>query len=44
MGLFLDVKGQNPKAQPSTLNIVALKLKKKNNFGKNPEILKIRQN
>ena len=43
MGLFLDVKGQNPKAQPSTLNIVALKLKK-NDFGKNPKMLKIRQN
>ena len=25
-GLVLDVKGQNPKAQPSTLKIVALRI------------------
>ena len=42
-GLVLDVKGQNPKAQPSTLKIVALRIFWKIiNSGKNPEMLKIR--
>ena len=42
-GLVLDVKGQNPKAQPSTLKIVALRnFWKIISFGKNPEMLKIR--
>ena len=38
--LVLDVKGQNPKAQPSTLKIVALRIFWKIiNFGKNPKML-----
>ena len=42
-GLVLDVKGQNPKAQPSTLKNVALRIFwKVINSGKNPEMLKIR--
>ena len=42
-GLVLDVKGQNPKAQASTLKIVALRIFWKIiNSGKNPEMLKIR--
>ena len=40
--LFLDVKGQNPKAQPSTLKIIALRrFWKILNFGENPKSLKI---
>ena len=42
-GLALDVKGQNPKAEPSTFKIVALRIFLKIiNFGKNPKVLKIR--
>ena len=42
-GLVFDVKGQNPKAQPSTLKIVALRIFWRIiNSGKNPEMLKIR--
>ena len=40
-GLVLDVKGQNPKAQPSTLRIVALRIFEKSS-SKNPNMLKIR--
>ena len=40
-GLVLDVKGQNPKAQPFTLKIVALRnFWKIFNFGKNPKKIK----
>ena len=45
MGLVLDVKGQNSKAQPSTLKIVALRnFKKQNNqyWQKNPKKFKTR--
>ena len=42
-GLVLDIKGQNPKAEPSTLRIVALReFRKFINFGKNPKNLKFR--
>ena len=41
--LVLDVKGQNPKAQPSTFKIEALRIFWKINiFGENPKKLKIR--
>ena len=41
----MDVKDQNPKAQPSTIEIVALRYYWKIiNFGKNPKKLKIRWN
>ena len=41
-GLVMDVKGQNPKAQPSTIKIVAPRnYWKIINFGKNPKKLKI---
>ena len=45
MGLVLDVKGQNSKAQPSTSKIVALRnFKKQNNqyWQKNPKKFKTR--
>ena len=42
-GLVMDVKGQNPKAEPSTIKIVALRYYWKIiNFGKKPKKLKSR--